>query len=137
MWIAIWMTKNKTYDERGSLDGSHLCHVFFMWNLQLPFWFFCLYILLSSLSSFLKVFTGSQKLPKFISRKDLLTWWQCITKESLVQIYKNGLRYILKSYFLFLSLYDFTTYLTYIWTSMTKSYQGFIHRGDRCDQGHT
>ena len=51
MWIAIWMTKNKTYDERGSLDGSHLCHVFFMWNLQLPFWFFCLYILLSSLSS--------------------------------------------------------------------------------------
>ena len=50
VWPYSWQKTKTTYDE-GSLDGSHLCHVFFMWNLQLPFWFFCLYILLSSLSS--------------------------------------------------------------------------------------
>lgn len=50
VWPYSWRKTKTTYDK-GSLDGSHLCHVFFMWNLQLPFWFFCLYILLSSLSS--------------------------------------------------------------------------------------
>ena len=50
VWPCSWRKTKTTYDK-GSLDGSHLCHVFFMWNLQLPFWFFCLYILLSSLSS--------------------------------------------------------------------------------------